>query len=1330
MRNMRRSSIALVAALAALALGVGGSASGAPPATPTFGANLVLPSSGGTGEPSIRTAPDGRSYVIAPTGVPAGCKAWRVTHDGSAGTFLGFPDGTAGGGDCDWAIGPQETGTTAPDLAYSSLTLPNITVGKSNDNGATFTPPNAWSQQVAGDDRMWMAADPKLNSLGFGTIYMTYHDVSAGEIELGVSTDGGVTYVQNSPLIDPTVVPTPQWSGAVDGNELGNIVARRDAAGALTLYSIFETPDSPADAAAQAAAQTNNFNRVYEAVGTVSGPDAAPVVTWHDYEIWHGPVGARLNRIFPVTAVDSAGHVYAVFADGNHVYFKSSVDGATWDPAAAPTKIDEVASGYVGNTALMPWVVAGGDGMVDVVWYGATGGAGAQPSPNDDPNNQWQVWLAQTVDGGASWVAARASDHVIHTGSICIDGLSCNTSVPARDRTLLDFFQVDLDPTNGAATIAFADDSKSPGSAVTVFTRQCTGTSATTGAALVDDCMAPPQPAALPQGTTCPGPQVVDPTGDAPNAYPGGDGSNIDSLDIASASFAPGAGGALKVTLTLKDLNGPPPPANLPAGLWRVNWSFGGTDYAVEADSNGGAANAFSVGTVDSSGYNPTATVDGSYNAGPNGTITWTVPASDVGNPGAADTLTNTSAETHGAIEGAGTGAFYTANADRAPNTGFGSDVKVGGCPAGTPSSAPTAGPSFTGPTTMPGSTDGNEPSLAVSTTGTRYVSWQSPGTFASSPDGVTFTNIGQPDSSALGDVTNAVDATGAVYNAQICGPPAALHTCVYRSTDGGHTWPQQTIAADSHPGASDRPWIDVYPRTGAEASPDTTRVYLEYHTFSPEDLAYVTVSTDGGKTFSEPKMITTDTNAVDASGCNTVPGGIAVDQRNGWVYALWLSGNEVVTNATTGCNYSQIGPFDKAWVSVSKDGGQTWSSHLAWQGAFDSSTRTGDNANKIFATITVDSAGQVHAGLPVRHHDDPMGFVTACETGGTCAETPSSTDFELVTSPDAGEHWTPPFTVNAGPGSNFFPWIAAGSRGTVDAVYYTSSTLQPNDPASTWYVDFARITGAAAVVDATGAGASYESTPQVAVTRLDGSPVHVGGICSFGIFCSAVPNADRDLADAIVLQLDPGGGANAAWTNDFGGASHVDFACQSAGASAFAGSPDLAGCWPPSSGPAGGSGAGSGAGGGGSSSGGAGGGSSGGGGSTTPAPTTTTPPTPAAPPASGGGVKGATKTTTHTVLLHGTVRASVTLSTARAWVNRKSVSYVDTKTGLRFRSTKVTSLAIRGHSATLRGIGMRNGVKGVRFRVVLVADARTVHVWFGRYVRSGRVVSGTLIVR
>src|SRR3954471_10744834 len=198
-----RRSLLFVALFSVVLIGCAAHSAGAGGPAPTFNQNLLLPNSGSAAEPSIRVDSFGTPFVIAPTGVPAGCKAWRIAHDGSSAAYLGFPDSTLGGGDCDWAIGPKETGATADDLAYSSLTLPNITTGKSDDNGASWTPPNVYSQQVAGDDRMWMAADPQLNAGGHGTIYMTYHDISAGEIELGVSTDGGVTYLQNSPLINP-----------------------------------------------------------------------------------------------------------------------------------------------------------------------------------------------------------------------------------------------------------------------------------------------------------------------------------------------------------------------------------------------------------------------------------------------------------------------------------------------------------------------------------------------------------------------------------------------------------------------------------------------------------------------------------------------------------------------------------------------------------------------------------------------------------------------------------------------------------------------------------------------------------------------------------------------------------------------------------------------------------------------------------------------------------------------------------------------------------------------------------------------------------------------
>src|SRR6202022_3895528 len=132
-------------------------------------------------------------------------------------------DQGVGGGDCDWAIGSRETSSTIiptasdSDLAFSSLTLPNITVSKSDDGGTTFSTPNPAAAQVGGDDRMWMAADPKLNEAGLAEIFMANHTVSLGQNEVSGSIDGGQTYVQNSPLI--TTVDPGQYAGAFAGNE-------------------------------------------------------------------------------------------------------------------------------------------------------------------------------------------------------------------------------------------------------------------------------------------------------------------------------------------------------------------------------------------------------------------------------------------------------------------------------------------------------------------------------------------------------------------------------------------------------------------------------------------------------------------------------------------------------------------------------------------------------------------------------------------------------------------------------------------------------------------------------------------------------------------------------------------------------------------------------------------------------------------------------------------------------------------------------------------------------------------------------------------------------
>ena len=246
-----------------------------------------------------------------------------------------------------------------------------------------------------------------------------------------------------------------------------------------------------------------------------------------------------------------------------------------------------------------------------------------------------------------------------------------------------------------------------------------------------------------------------------------------------------------------------------------------------------------------------------------------------------------------------------------------------------------------------------------------------------------------------------------------------------------------------------------MYPkRSNKSWDTNRTTIYLEYHTFSPDDLVYVSKSTDGGATFGPP----------------------------------------------------------------------------------------------ILATI---GTRQVHVVLAVRHNDDPVGFVADCETNPQCLEDPQTTDLVVATSPDLGSTWTPPVTTARG-GSNFFPWVAGGSAGRLAVRYYSSSTLRPNDPSSIWKISYSAVTGAVATLD--GFTARYIQTPQVGSVLLDPNPVHLGGICTFGIFCETVPNADRTLADSIALAIDPAGGANSAWTNNASGSGRVDFACQDGGAESVRG--------------------------------------------------------------------------------------------------------------------------------------------------------------------------------
>ena len=85
---------------------------------------------------------------------------------------------------------------------------------------------------------------------------------------------------------------------------------------------------------------------------------------------------------------------------------------------------------------------------MDVVYYGTTAAS------KDDSSAVWNVYLAQTVNGGASFTQSLVSNTSNHTGVICTEGAAC----PAGTRNLLDLFEVAINPLNGRAAVVYTDD--------------------------------------------------------------------------------------------------------------------------------------------------------------------------------------------------------------------------------------------------------------------------------------------------------------------------------------------------------------------------------------------------------------------------------------------------------------------------------------------------------------------------------------------------------------------------------------------------------------------------------------------------------------------------------------------------------------------------------------------------------------------------------------------------------------------------------------------------------------------------------------------------------
>lgn len=477
-----------------------------------------------------------------------------------------------------------------------------------------------------------------------------------------------------------------------------------------------------------------------------------------------------------------------------------------------------------------------------------------------------------------------------------------------------------------------------------------------------------------------------------------------------------------------------------------------------------------------------------------------------------------------------------------------------------------------------------NEPQVTVDQTGTAFVTWQSSQNCTAvsrTADGTHFSYLGYPDPATsgcglgtgdVGDVTmshlsypqpyldsslTSPGAHTAFWGNLATGGAACPGPIEIRNADtlDGNTWTRQSTAG-CQPAQIDRPWLAAYTPPqyrGTSQAADHTSLYYEYHDFGESNI-WVQPSTDGGQTWAAtPDSAVQPGSPQEAtSTCNTIPGGIAVDQNGvhqGRIYAVW-STSDLNENAAQGCNYTQAEAFDHIFMSYSDDGGATWRSSSVFNDpcapnppAPPADPTSCQDVSELFTSVSVDDAGNVYVAYISRDLSKPA----------------PEYDVYVARSTDGGQTFTS-HKANLDTGTHYEPWIAAAGNGGVDVVYYDTPT----------------VVGAAALNKPAAAPSTAQWTVQMsesldggqtwAQSQVSSHPNYFGDICSTGIFCGNGSSLgwgdDRILFDDFGVAVGPDGGARVAWTDTHdswtgscqpGGTvscqtSHVEFACQSSG--------------------------------------------------------------------------------------------------------------------------------------------------------------------------------------
>ncbi|HVF06000.1 MAG TPA: sialidase family protein [Frankiaceae bacterium] len=391
------------------------------------------------GEPEIHIDAAGNIYTCGPSGFSNIADYAQVSTDGGDHFhLLGAPPRGQisvgeGGGDCGLASAPYKNSQGHYNFAYTGLgPLTNFSTATSSDTGKTFMA-SPVSESPPAVDRQWnVFTDAK-------TVLFNYNHQTQG-YTVQKSVDGGLTY------------GAPVFTGNKDGR-IGPMRAildkSKDADKAIVYFPSYKGTSITLDISYDGGA------------------------TWQ----WCYVIDAEVNPSagFVVADHDTAGNVYIAYTEkkGDNDTYVTVVPRKTLMRCESKgdelgiTKQHRVNRDKV-ETTVMPWVVAGDAGRVAVAFFG-TDSIG-------DPDSgafkaSWYPYVSLSTTGLAkapSWYQTKITGHPFHYGSICLAGLNCdlpsvdNGGKKAGDRSLADYFAMDLSPTTGRLHIVYGSSAKKP----------------------------------------------------------------------------------------------------------------------------------------------------------------------------------------------------------------------------------------------------------------------------------------------------------------------------------------------------------------------------------------------------------------------------------------------------------------------------------------------------------------------------------------------------------------------------------------------------------------------------------------------------------------------------------------------------------------------------------------------------------------------------------------------------------------------------------------------------------------------------------------------------